>query len=86
MTDSDLLLSELLASEWIRFSTALKSVGITLRVELDVLLWAGGDESGLITVKTLYHALQKQHFSVPVLSWIHKLWKLHLPLKLKLFS
>ena len=86
MTDNDLLLSEPLASEWIRFSTAMKSVGITLRAEPDVLLWAGGDESRLITVKNLYIALQKQHFSDPVLSWIHKLWKLQLPLKLKLFS
>jgi hypothetical protein len=50
-----------MASEWIGFVTALKRAGITLRAEPDLLLWAGGDESGLITVKNIYLALQKQH-------------------------
>jgi len=86
LTDNDLSLSESITSEWIGFVTTLKRAGITLRAKPDLLLWAGGDESGLITVKNLYLALQKQHSSVPVLPWIHKLWKLHLPLKLKLFS
>jgi len=46
MTNNDLLLSEPLASEWFRFTTALKSAEITLRVEPDVLLWAGGEKEG----------------------------------------
>jgi hypothetical protein len=49
-------------------------------------LWAGGDGSGKITVKNLYFALQKQLIADPVLPWSHKLWKLQLPLKLKLFA
>ena len=52
MESDDLFLSGLCAIEWNRFITALKSVGVSLTDDLDALLWAGGDATGNITVKT----------------------------------
>ena len=45
-----------LATEWNRYTTALKGAGITLSDTLDILLWAGGDATGSITIKNLYDA------------------------------
>jgi hypothetical protein len=86
LSSSDLLLSEPLTTEWNRFTSALKGAGISLKAEPDVLSWAGGDGSGLISAKNLYNALQNRFYTVPCLPWTNKLWKLQLPLKLKLFS
>lgn len=86
MSSNDLRLSEPLASEWTHYIAALKEAGISLKAEPDVLLWAGGDGSGKITANNLYFALQKQFIAGPGLPWSHKLWKLQMPLKLKLFA
>jgi ribonuclease HI len=86
MSSIDLRLSEPLASEWTLFTAALKEAGISLKAEPDVLLWAGGDGSGKITANNLYLALQKRFFDGHGLPWRHKLWKLQMPLKLKLFA
>jgi hypothetical protein len=85
-TVSDLHLRDPLDTEWTRFTSALKRAGISLRNEPDILMWAGGDQSGLITVKNIYLALQKTRPAVTAEPWVLKLWKLHLPLKLKLFA
>jgi hypothetical protein len=39
------------------FTTSLRSVGISLKNEPDLLLWAGGDAFGVLTVKNIYIAL-----------------------------
>jgi len=85
LTSSDLTLRELIATEWTHFTTALKSAGISLTVELDTLVWAGGDTSGAILVKNLYAALQFQHIADVDKPWIKQLWNCNVPLKLKLF-
>jgi hypothetical protein len=48
-------------------------------------VWAGGDASGIISVKNLYLALEKQLNLVSEFSWLIQLWNWKLPLKLKLF-
>lgn len=73
MTSRDLSLREPLAAEWNRFISALKSTRILLTVDPDVLLWAGGDATGSITVKNLYAALQHQLISEVELPWIQQL-------------
>jgi hypothetical protein len=45
-----------LAIEWSRYTSALKGSGISLSDKPDILLWAGGDATGSITVKNLYTA------------------------------
>jgi ribonuclease HI len=73
------------AIEWCSYIEALNSAGISILAEPDVLLWAGGDASGIISVKNLYLALEKQLNLVSDFSWIFQLWNWKLPLKLKLF-
>jgi hypothetical protein len=43
-----------LALEWSRYTSALKGAGITLTDQPDLLLWAGGDATGSLTVKNIY--------------------------------
>jgi hypothetical protein len=73
------------AIEWCSYIEALNSAGISILAEPDVLLWAGGDASGIISVKNLYLALEKQLNLASDFSWIFQLWNWKLPLKLKLF-
>jgi hypothetical protein len=85
MGSGDLLLSDPSATEWNLYITALKSVGVSLSTEQDSLLWAGGDATGIISVKNLYAALLNQlNFGVDH-SWFFQLWNWEVPLKLKLF-
>jgi hypothetical protein len=86
MSSSELHLREPLSTEWNLFISALKGAGISLKAEPDALSWAGGDGSGLISAKNLYCALQNRIYTVPCLPWTNKIWRLQLPLKLKLFS
>nr|KUM45132.1 hypothetical protein ABT39_MTgene3632 [Picea glauca] len=84
--NNDLSLRELIATEWNRYTYALKSVGVALTVDPDVLLWADGDATGSIIVKNIYAALQQQHNSGVEIPWIQQLWNWKVPLKLKLFT
>jgi ribonuclease HI len=86
LRSSDLNLDGRWASEWNRFSTALKSVGISLTEEPDSLLWTGGDGSGLLTVKNLYEALFSHFRPESFSSWLHQIWCWKVPLKFKLFA
>ena len=71
---SDLSLREPFASEWNRYTSALKSAAVSLTADPDVLLWAGDDASGSITVKNIYAALQHQFNSEVDIPWIQQLW------------
>jgi ribonuclease HI len=83
---SELSLCDPLASEWTRYTTSLKSAGISLSADPDGLVWAGGDATGVISVKNIYKAILSQHLSANELPWINQLWAWKVPLKLKLFS
>lgn len=86
LRSSELNLDGRWALEWNRFSTALKSAGISLTTAPDSLLWTGGDASGLLTVKNLYEALFS-HYQPELLStWFQQIWRWKVPLKFKLFA
>lgn len=82
---STLQLQGSMALEWEAYTTALKSVGISLRNSRDILLWAGGDGSGTLTVKNTYEALFHTQPIVADPPWLHRIWKWHIPLKILLF-
>jgi hypothetical protein len=75
----------LLATEWKRYTTALKRAGISLSDSPDLLIWAGGDASGTCSVKNLYAALLHQQHLIADRSWLRQIWDWVIPLKLKLF-
>jgi ribonuclease HI len=81
----DLSFSGQRAAEWSCFTLALRSAGITLTDLPDTLLWAGGDASGIISVKNLYTTLLSQNFYCVDSSWFFQIWKWTIPLKVKLF-
>jgi hypothetical protein len=81
-----LLLDGPLACEWNRYTSALKSSGITLTENLILILWAGGDATGSTTVKNLYSACLHQLRLEVDRSWIRQIWNWKIPLKLKLFT
>jgi hypothetical protein len=85
MGSGELSLSDQCAVEWASFTSALRCAGISLSDEPDVLIWAGGDATGHITVKNIYHALQLQLNICPDFSWTFQIWNWKVPLKLKLF-
>jgi hypothetical protein len=73
------------ATDWDSYTVALRSVGISLNDEPDSLLWAGGDATGVISVKNIYTALlHPLDFGVDS-TWLHRLWKWSIPLKCKFF-
>jgi ribonuclease HI len=82
---TDLALSGEEAIEWGCYTESLNSAGISILAEPDVLVWAGGDASGNISVKNLYLALEKHLNLQSDFSWLFQLWNWKLPLKLKLF-
>jgi hypothetical protein len=85
LSSGHLNLSGEATTDWDTFSSALRSAGISLNSESDTIFWAGGDASGVLTVKKLYTALLQQlDFGIDNL-WFHRLWKWLIPLKIKLF-
>jgi hypothetical protein len=68
-----------------RLYTALKSAGISLNDSQDTLLWAGGDASGILTVKNAYAALLQPLATDADIPWLQKIWKWSIPLKLQFF-
>jgi ribonuclease HI len=74
-----------LALEWSSYTSALKGAGITLTDQPDLLLWAGGDATGSLTVKNIYFAYLLQMKLQTDHSWTSHIWNWQIPLKLKLF-
>jgi hypothetical protein len=59
--------------------------GIRLQDRPDVLLWTGGDQSGSLTAKNVYHALATFYWSHNKSNRYQQIWKADCPVKLKLF-
>jgi len=55
----DLGLSGSLASEWNTYCKALIDSGIHLQPRDDIIICTGGDLSGILSVKNVYNALEK---------------------------
>jgi len=51
-----------------------------------VLIWIGGDRSGIISVKNIYLALVKKNLPIGVEGWRRHMWKWDLVQKIKLFT
>jgi len=84
--DSGLLqLSYQKALEWDHYTSALKEAGVSLTHGPDTLSWAGGDATGIITVKNLYNAIINQRYFILDGSWLFHIWHWEIPLKIKLF-
>jgi hypothetical protein len=74
-----------LEEEWDEFYQELSRIGIYLHNIEDQLLWAGGDSSGLISVRDIYSAVSNTVNNTTTTSWCKHLWILKIPLKVKLF-
>jgi hypothetical protein len=57
---SELELSGDMALEWNSFCKALIGSGIHLQHREDNLIWTGGDNSGILSVKNVYNALERK--------------------------
>jgi len=53
-------LTGLVAIEWKTFVKALIDSGVQLQHGEDTLIWTGGDQSGLLTVKNVYNAMENK--------------------------
>lgn len=85
MDSTDLHLDGMYATEWKRYTTALKRAGISLSESPDLLIWVGGDASGTCSVKNLYAALLYQKQLIDDRYWRRQIWDWVIPIKLKLF-
>jgi ribonuclease HI len=65
---------------------ALREAGISLRNVEDTLLWAGGDGSGDISAANLYRALITPLNFTTDKTWITKIWRWPIQLKIRLFA
>lgn len=75
-----------LATEWDLYTSALNRAGVSLSINPDCLLWAGGDASGSWSVKNIYSAILQQQRLVDDGSWLRQIWHWVIPLKIKLFT
>jgi hypothetical protein len=85
-TSADLNLTRCSRGEWSTFIAELNKSGVILRGDqADLLLWSGGDGSGVLSVKNCYDALIST-FNFPVSQgWKASLWKRKVQLKIILF-
>jgi hypothetical protein len=74
-----------LIAEWDGFTQHFTGAGIRLQKRPDALIWTGGDSTGFLTAKNVYHALATKFWTQINESWRQKIWKGDCPLKLKLF-
>jgi hypothetical protein len=82
----DLGLSGSMAIEWNSFCKALIDSGIHLQPRDDILIWTGGDHSGILSVKNVYNALAKKLWPQQIAGWRRHLWTWDLAYKIKLFT
>jgi ribonuclease HI len=70
----ELGLSGSMATKWNSFCKALIDSGIHLQPRDDILIWTGGDHSGILSVKNVYNALAKKLWPQQIAGWRRHLW------------
>jgi hypothetical protein len=83
---SDLELSGDLALEWGFFCKDLIGLGIQLQQREDKLIWIGGDNSSILSVKFFYNALAKNLWQHQSGGWRRHMWSWDVVLKIRLFT
>jgi hypothetical protein len=85
LKSSDLNLLGDMASEWDHFRKALIDSGILLQDKADMLMWTGGDNSGIPTVKNIYRGIVSTKMLKKIDRWQLSIWHWKIQLKVKLF-
>jgi hypothetical protein len=84
-SSEELELTGNLVDEWFSFCKALILSGIQLQPKEDLLIWSGGDHSGVMTVRNVYNTLAQEYWPNQISGWRRKFWSWDLALKIKLF-
>lgn len=85
-SSSDLGLTGLLSDDWNDYRRNLNGAGVALQAnEQDTLVWLGADNTGVLTVKSVYEALVSLNGIPECSRWEKNLWKWPIPLKITLF-
>jgi hypothetical protein len=84
-TNEDLNLAGHLREEWNLYRRALINNGVLIQQKSDSLKWAGGNKSGVISVKNIYLASENLRWSHILGGWRRASWGWTVPLKIKLF-
>jgi hypothetical protein len=71
--------------EWKTFRCGLINSGILLQDRPDALIWTGGDQTRIISVKNVYLAVEKLKWGHTIRGWRKALWSWDCPLKIKIF-
>jgi hypothetical protein len=72
--------------EWDSFCNELNRVGITLNDSEDQMMWDGGDNTDIISVKNIYNAIANTEWPNNITGWRIDFWKWKFPLKIKIFT
>ena len=71
--------------EWVNYTRALIYSGIHLQPGEDILLWAGGDQSGSLSTENVYNFVASKLWPLQPPNWHSHIWSWDLAYKLKLF-
>jgi hypothetical protein len=71
--------------EWELFRRGLINSGIQLHDLPDALIWTGGDQTSITSVKKFYLAVEKKKWTHTISGWKKALWSWACPLKTKIF-
>jgi hypothetical protein len=85
LSSRDLGLSGDMAIEWDLYRRALIDSGVLLQDKEDVLMWIGGDNSGVPSVKNFYWGIISTKNLKKVELWQQSIWHWKIQLKIKLF-
>ena len=78
-------LSKRWADEWKDFTSSLNATGCRLLNGQDKLIWYHNSATGILNVKTTYMIIAQENTYVAPKWWYKKIWKWHVPLKIKFF-
>jgi hypothetical protein len=85
MKPTDLHLEGAMAQDWNTFLHMLRSSGVSLSNDPDLLAWTWNRALGDVTKKLAYEALVAQHTQAESVWWFHALWKVQASVKTILF-
>jgi hypothetical protein len=71
--------------EWHNFRCDLINSWILFQDKPDALIWTGGDQTGIISVKNVYLVVEKLKWIHTTRIWRKALWSWDCPLKIKIF-